>query len=117
MKAIMTILLALAMSSVCCADQKWCLTQKEADSALAFLKNASTIRHFCAPCEDKTWTEEAVNDIKVTKGKVAKCRHLEVNGAELDLAYVHAQDKGEWVNVALSLNMKVKDVPKLLPNP
>jgi hypothetical protein len=104
-------LVALALPAG--ADQAQCLTRAQADRAAVVLRGERQIRHYCAPCRDDGWREGEVSSVEVVDGDCGT--EVRVNGVGIDLAYVYVQRKDTWVNLAKVVGVKVRDVPKRLP--
>jgi len=96
------------------ADQAAWVSRAEAARALQELAGAEWIRHYCAPCGDKTVRSEAVQSIGLFKVEGENYWEIRVNGKGVDLAYVYFERKGKWRNAAMAAKKKVQDVPKEL---
>lgn len=108
--------LSLMLSIAAFADQAAYVTRAQAEKAAAFLKKQKQIRHYCAPCDDKGDKTEDVAGVEAAAAGYQDFWEVKVNGAGIDLAYVYFQTKdGKWKNVAKELDIKVRDVPKHLP--
>lgn len=119
MKKILTITLALiftlALSLTAFADQAAYVTEAQAKKAANFLKDKESIRHFCAPCGDKTSQLEEIETVEAVPTGYENYWEVKVNGKGIDLAYVYFElKKGKWKNVAKEMNIKVSDVPKII---
>ena len=113
----MKILTAAAIIAAFCisafADQAAYITRQQAEKALSQMKNVKQIKHFCAPCDDRSIRTEDVNTIEIAPTEDGKYWEVKVNGVGIDLAYVYYQNsKGKWRNAAIEAKIKVKDVPK-----
>lgn len=116
MKNLIAILLLLIFSVSTFADQAAYITKTEADRAVALLKTQKQIKHFCAPCDDKTIRLEEIQTIEAVPTGYQGTWEVKVNGEGIDLAYVYFQIKTDkWKNVAKELHVKVDGVPKFLP--
>ena len=115
-KKILTVSLVAAFLVVTAlADQAAWITQAQAEKAAAFLKDKKEIRHYCAPCNDKGDKVEAIDTVDAAKVKDENYWEVRINGEGIDLAYVYFKTKdGKWKNLAKELDIKVKDVPKIL---
>lgn len=99
------------------ADQAAYITKAQAEKAAAFLRDKKQIRHYCAPCDDKGDRVEDIQSVEVAPAGYQQFWEVKVNGEGVDLAYVYFQtEKGKWKNLAKELGIKVKDVPKTLPD-
>ncbi len=98
------------------ADQAAYVTKAEAEKAVAFLKDKKQLIHFCAPCEDGKKETEDIQTVEAAPAGYKDFWEVKVNGKGIDLAYVYFQTpKGKWKNLAKELDVKVRDVPKYLP--
>lgn len=117
MKKIVTILLLLALPLVALADQAAWITKEQAKKTVVLLKNKKQIKHYCAPCEDKTVRTEDVETVAAEHASDENYWEVKINGEAVDLAYLYFQTKdGKWKNVAKELDIDVEDVPKFLPD-
>lgn len=99
------------------ADQAAYVSRAQAEKAAAFLKDKKEIRHYCAPCDDKGDRVEAIESVDAVDAGYQGYWEVKVNGKGVDLAYVYFKTKkGKWKNLAKELDIKVKDVPKHLPD-
>lgn len=115
-KIAVVVVLALMLPLVALADQAAYITQAEAQKAVALLKNHKQIKHYCAPCEDKTIETEDIGNLDAAPAGYQNYWEVKVNNKGIDLAYVYFQTKdGKWKNVAKELDIKVEGVPKYLP--
>lgn len=115
-KIAVVLVLALMLPLVALADQAAYITEADARKAVALLKNYKQIKHYCAPCEDKTIETEDINDLTAAPAGYQNYWEVKVNNKGIDLAYVYFQTKdGKWKNVAKELDIDVEDVPKYLP--
>lgn len=106
-----------AMSVAVFADQAAYVTRAEAERALSKMKDVKQIKHYCAPCDDKSVRTEDVNTIEIAPTEDGKYWEVKVNGEGIDLAYVYYQaKKGKWKNAAKEAKIEVSDVPDELPN-
>lgn len=114
-KFIAAIILGLMFSLAVFADQAAYVTKEQAEKAAALLKDKTEIKHFCAPCDDKSVTAEAIETVEAADAGYENYWEVKVNGKGVDLAYVYFQTKdGKWKNVAKELDIDVEDVPKYL---
>jgi len=103
------------------ADQAYCLDQADAKRAYNLLVKEATLRHFCEPCGDRVWKEEAIKTVVIMENGGQGCpTSIQVNGKSVDLAYVYVPRSWWWQNVALLLNeagsrLDVQRIPKYLP--
>ncbi len=115
MKKLMAAFLLLILSVTTFADQAAYITKAEADRAVALLKTQKQIKHFCAPCDDKTIRLEDIQTVVAAPTGYQNTWEVKVNGEGIDLAYVYFQTKkSKWKNVAKELDIKVQGVPKFL---
>lgn len=96
------------------ADQAAWISRVEAARAMKALAEATAIKHHCAPCNEQTIEDEAVQSIGIFRVEGQNFWEIRVNGKGIDLAYVYFQKKGKWVNAAMQAKIKVSDVPKAL---
>lgn len=96
------------------ADQAAWISRNEASRALKELAEATSIKHFCAPCDDQSVTDEAIENIGLFRVEGQNYWEIRVNGKGIDLAYVYFQKRGRWVNAAMAARIKVSDVPREL---
>jgi hypothetical protein len=97
------------------ADQAAFVTREQADAAVAALKEAGTVRHYCAPCEDTGWRAETVGTAEAMQVEGEPHYEVLVNGAGTDLAYAYVESEGTWTNLAVDLKIPVENVPDTLP--
>ncbi|MEZ5426279.1 MAG: hypothetical protein R2747_08445 [Pyrinomonadaceae bacterium] len=117
MKKIFVIVLIMIFALTALADQAAYITEKQAKEAVELLKDKGEIKHYCAPCEDKSIRLEAIEAIEAAPAGYENYWEVKVNGDGIDLAYVYFKNKkGKWKNVAKELDIKVSDVPKYLPD-
>lgn len=115
-KFIIILVLAAMLPLIAFADQAAYITQSEAQKAAALLKTQKQIKHYCAPCGDKTVKTEDVDKVEAAPAGYQSYWEVKINGVGIDLAYVYFQTKdGKWKNVAKELDIEVEDVPKYLP--
>ncbi|HOP28159.1 MAG TPA: hypothetical protein PKZ64_01215 [Spirochaetota bacterium] len=113
---------ALIMLSFSClyADQAAWITKDQAERGAALIRSSGKIRHFCAPCGDNFFRSENVHTVRAEKaaGSTPGDRYYEVlvNGNGVDLAYIYVLTGGVWINAAMSLNIPVESVPRILPS-
>jgi len=74
----------------------------------------STVRSFCAPCGDETWTEVEVAQVDVTHTGSGGFWEVLLNGEGIDLAYTYVEHDRQWQNLALLLGLEASDVPRFL---
>ena len=115
-KTLTTVLLGIFLTITVLADQAAYVTKAQAERAAAFLKDKKQISHFCSPCDNDQPRTEDVKSVEAVKVDYKDFWEVRVNGEGIDLAYVYFQTKdGKWKNLAKELGVKVKDVPKFLP--
>jgi len=95
------------------ADQAIWIKKSDADKALQMIHPGMTVRKYCAPCGDSTWTSLTVKEVKVNQ-KEKDFFEVNVNGEGIDLAYIYIENQGRWRNLAMMLNLNVADVPEYL---
>jgi len=117
LKKIFTAIILVTMLSIAVfADQAIYISQKDAVKTADFLKTKTKITHFCAPCKDGIQKEEDITTVEAGPVGYEDFWGVKLNGENVDLAYVYyLTDKGKWKNVAKEMNIKVRDVPKYLP--
>ena len=114
-KFIAGMMLALFMSLAVFADQAAWITKEQAEKTAAFLKGKTQIKHFCAPCDDKSVRTEDISTIEAAATGTDDYWEVLINGEGIDLAYVYFQTKdGKWKNLAKEMDIDVDDVPKFL---
>lgn len=97
------------------ADQAAWVSRTEAARALEILAKSESIKHYCAPCDDKSVRSETIESIGLYKVDGENYWEIRVNGKGIDLAYVYFEKKkGKWRNAAIEAKIDVKDVPKQL---
>lgn len=97
------------------ADQAAWVSRAEAVRALEVLAKSESIKHFCAPCDDKVVRSETIESIGLFKVEGENYWEIRVNGRGVDLAYVYFEEKkGKWRNAAMKAKIDVDDVPKEL---
>lgn len=118
MKKFAATFLLLIFSLTVFADQAAYITKEQARRAVALLKDKKQIKHFCAPCDDKSIRLEEIKSIEATPTGYEGTWEVKINGEGIDLAYVYFSDKhgGKWKNAAKKLKIKVQGVPKTLPD-
>jgi hypothetical protein len=89
------------------ADQCAWVTQAIAEKAAARLKKGEVLQEICRPCGEKKAKPLWIDNTKVAKTSDPKLYEVQVNGRGLDLAYVFVKDKGDWVNLGLSVQCGV----------
>lgn len=116
MKKIVGVLMLLILPLIALADQAAYVTKEQAQKAAALLKNQKQIKHYCAPCEDKSVRTEDLQEVEAGAAGYENYWEVKINGEGVDLAYIYFQTKdGKWKNVAIELDIEVEDVPKILP--
>lgn len=114
-KIIAILMLGLMLSLAVFADQAAWITKDEAQKTAAFLKGKAQIKHYCAPCDDKSVTTEDISTVEAAPTGTQDYWEVLVNGKGIDLAYVYFQTKdGKWKNLAKEMDVEVDDVPKFL---
>ncbi|MDM7923162.1 MAG: hypothetical protein QUS14_12755 [Pyrinomonadaceae bacterium] len=106
----------LAAASPVFADQAAWVSRAEAERALKLLASQQVVRHYCAPCGDKSVRSEVVESIGLFKVEDSEYWEIRVNGKGVDLAYIYFLKKRDrWVNAAMAADIDVSDVPEELP--
>lgn len=114
-KFIAVLMLGLILSLAVFADQAAWITKDEAERTAVFLKDKTQIKHYCAPCDDKSVTTEDISAVEAAPTGTEDYWEVLVNGKGIDLAYVYFQTKnGKWKNLAKEMNIDVENVPKYL---
>lgn len=124
MKKYVAALMILALPTILLADIAAWVSKTDAEASAAFVKKQKEIKNFCAPCDDKTATSEAVKDVKAAPVKGEKDYwEVTVNGEAKDLAYIYYKtDDGRWRNVGIAVGVKVEgtnlkdEVPEFIPD-
>jgi hypothetical protein len=98
------------------ADQAAYISKDQAEEALKLVPLGGTIRHYCEPCGDTAWTEEAVSEKSVRHTGYESYYEVLVNGEGVDLAYVYVLAGETWMNLALHMGLPVRDVSETLPD-
>ena len=114
MKSSAVALALLFLTNPALADQQAWVSRADADRAAVLLPVGSTMRSFCAPCGDETWTEIRVVQLDVSHTGSGGFWQVLLNGEGIDLAYTYAQNEGRWENLALLLGLEAFDVPRFL---
>ncbi len=100
------------------ADQAAWISYEQSAIASNLVRSAGEIRHYCAPCGDKTSRHEKVLTVFTVKANPSdpdsEYFETEVNGEGIDLAYVYILLGGQWRNLAVLLNIEVTGVPENL---
>lgn len=107
------------------ADQQEYVSKKDAERALATVKNAGAVRTFCAPCKEKVAVLLKVNTAvidQVPGNDEPPYWVLSVNKQSIDLAYAYVPvesgfwfwRKTKWRNMARILSLPAEDVPEFL---
>jgi hypothetical protein len=117
MKKFLVILCLSLFPMVVQADQAAYVSKAEAVKAASVLRNSKEVRHYCQPCGDRRWEREEVKDVQAKHTGYQDFWEVQINGKGVDLAYIYFESNGQWKNVAITLGIKVFDVPALLPNP
>ncbi len=116
MRKIAVVILILTFTLTAFADQAAYITKNQAERAVALLKEKTQIKHYCAPCDDKSIRTEEIQTIEAAPAGYEDFWEVKINGEGIDLAYVYFKDKkGKWKNVAKELKIKVEGVPNQLP--
>lgn len=115
-KKLLIALVALAFFAVAVfADQAAWISKADAQKAAVFLKDKAEIVHYCNPCDDKSKKLEAIETVEAAATGTDDYWEVQVNGTGVDLAYVYFKNKnGKWKNLAMEMDIKVKDVPKYI---
>lgn len=94
------------------ADQHAWLSPQTAERVSQLIMPGMSLRFFCQPCGDKTWTEQEVKHIVLRSGS----DHSEVviNGKGIDLAYTYILSDGQWTNLAMLLDLETSGVSQTL---
>lgn len=104
MKALsLAVLLGVTLAGSARADQCLAVTKKQADAALAVLKEGVEIIAHCEPCNDETLQAPIVVQRAEATKFDEKLVTVVVNGEEQDLAYLYVRTtpgKGRFTNVA-----------------
>ena len=109
------LMLGLMLTCAVFADQAAYITKEEAQKTAEFLKTKTQIKHFCAPCDDKTIKTEDISTVEAVPTNTEDYWEVKVNGEGIDLAYVYFQTKsGKWKNLAMEMDIEVDSVPKFL---
>lgn len=115
-KILAGVVMTLFFAVVAFADQAIYISQKDAVKTADFLKTKTKITHFCAPCKDGVQKVEDITTVEAGPVGYEDFWGVKVNGENVDLAYVYyLTEKGKWKNVAMEMDIKVRDVPKYLP--
>jgi hypothetical protein len=104
----------LLLATISFADQQAWVSRGDADRAAVLLPAGSTMRAFCAPCGDETWTEIGVVQVDVSHTGSGGFWEVQVNGEGVDLAYTYVEHDRQWQNLALLLGLEASDVPRFL---
>lgn len=114
-KTITILMLGLMLSFAVFADQAAWITKDEAERTAEFLKDKTQIKHFCAPCDDKSVRPEYIATVEAVPTGSEDYWEVKINGEGIDLAYVYFQTKsGKWKNLAKEMDVEVDSVPKFL---
>ncbi|MCD9184789.1 MAG: hypothetical protein LUM44_00030 [Pyrinomonadaceae bacterium] len=104
----------LFFSSNIFADTLGYVSKAEADKAVSALNITKRLRHFCAPCNDKTFRDEQVDSVYASKADETSYRVI-VNGKAIDLGYVYFPlTDGKWKNLAAWVGYKFDYIPEFL---
>jgi hypothetical protein len=117
MRAMLAALLLILATVPALADQQAWVSRSDADRAAALLQPGSTVRMFCAPCGDPTWTDSEARQVDVVYTGSDEYWEVLVNGSGIDLAYTYVEHDGRWENLALLLGLEAFDVPRFLEGP
>lgn len=96
------------------ADQAIYLDKVDAERAVALLKNAESLKTYCAPCNDPSVKHIVVASILSAKVNYQDFWEVQINGKGEDLAYLYFLDNNKWRNVAMALNIPVSDVSEFI---
>ena len=105
-------LLVLAVPAL--ADQQAWVSRADADRAAVLLPPGSTVRLYCLPCEDESWTEVEVARVEVEYTGSGDYWEVLVNDQGIDLAYAYVELDGQWEDLALLLGLEATGVPRFL---
>lgn len=124
-----TIFVVLGMASQpILADQQQWLEKADAARALIVVNQATSVRSFCAPCNEshselQIVTSAEVKSVHNSDASVSDAGwSLYINGQPVDLAYIYIPQetgwlfwrKDRWQNLAIRLALPVSDVDEFL---
>ena len=107
-------LVLLLLTAPAGADQQQWVSRVDADRAAAMLPPGESVRFFCAPCGDESWTPAEVVQLEVLHTGSGGYWEVHLNGDAVDLAYTYVMRRGQWENLALALGLEAFDVPRFL---
>ena len=113
-RCVITILFIFISAMAASADQAAWVSAEDADNAASIIESQKEIKHFCAPCGDTAPTVEKVKKVAMKQQKEKEYWTVYVNDKAVDLAYVYVLIDGNWVNLAMVLDLDVSDVPEIL---
>jgi uncharacterized protein YecT (DUF1311 family) len=105
---------ALLAATAVSADQQMWLELEDAQRGAAMIPLWGVVRHLCEPCGETSWREEAVRSVEVVPTGNDNWHTIEVNGSEVDLAYLYVETDGGWRNLALMLGLQASGVSATL---
>lgn len=111
----------LSLTAILCvpsayADQAAYLSKKTALKAAALIKINDEVRYYCKPCGDMDFRKVYINSNEVVHTGHQEYYEVKLNGKGIDLAYTYIFHDRAWINLAMYLKIKVKDVPEYLPD-
>ena len=107
-------IIAFSLTLPASADQAAYITKVDADRTLELLKNAGTLKLYCAPCGDAGAESIVVTDMRNADVNYQGYWEVQINGSGVDLAYLYFLEKNRWRNVAMALGIPVEDVPEFI---
>lgn len=111
--AAIAIAVFVVTAGVARADQCAWVTKDQAEAASAIVRGADhhRVAYFCKPCGDQDATKDVVKTTAVKRVK-DDFFSLEINGKDVDLAYVYyaAAATGPYKNLAIGAKCKVVEV-------
>jgi len=96
------------------ADQAAYISRTDAERAMQLLNHISTVKFYCAPCNDKAATQVSIRSINGMDVNYQGYWEVQINGEGIDLAYTYFPDGKRWRNVAMALHIQVQDVPEFI---
>jgi uncharacterized protein YecT (DUF1311 family) len=106
--------LLVLVTTTAAADQQAWVSRRDADRAAALMQVGTSIRLFCAPCDDPAPTTVRIARVEVKSTGTGDLWEVEVNGQPVDLAYTYVERDGRWQDLALLLGLEAQDVPRFL---
>jgi hypothetical protein len=108
------------------ADQQALVEKRDAERALALVKETKAVRFYCARCGELTSILERVESAEIryvgtvkgfndpVSGSPIQFWKLYINGNPVDLAYTYILQDRKWQNLAIRLSLPVEDVEEFL---